>query len=162
MQDQSMSHSHSRLIVFAVIGWGLFASTLVYGMFIYGPNKVRLGAAGAINPTVFSESMPVIPQMPPSVANRLISGTITSITNDTLTVSEQGEVISAYQILLTDQTTFMQKTIEVEQDADGSTGSAVVIEEPIAKQELQTGDRVDVMVEEQAASISAHSVTRVR
>lgn len=162
MEQQPLSHSHSRLILFAALGWGLFTSTLFYGVFIYGPGKVRMGAAGAVNPNALSESMPVIPPLSVSVANRLITGTITTISDNTLTVSEQGELVTTYQILLTDQTAFIQKMVEVEQDADASTGGGMVVEESILRQDLQTGDRVEVMVEEQTASMIAHSVTRIR
>lgn len=165
--QETISTSHQpRLIVFASIGWGLFIATLAYGVLVYGPSKVQQGLIGAQNPASFSQTLPMLQTPPLSVvATRLVPGVILEIKQDSLIIRpdvESGIVDTAYEVTLTSATTYSQKTIQAVTDSDASTGQAEITEQVISRAQLSVGDRVELIVAEKEARMTAHTVTRLR
>lgn len=165
--DQQPDKHYRHMAAFALVGWALFGVTLFYGYQFYGPRKLQLGLIGGANPSAFSQNTPApAPGQEGTISQRQMIGELVQVKEASIIVKVAADLPGAppteYEMMLTEQTTYSQKTVKPVIDTDGSTGGGIVTESPLTRDQLRVGDRVELVVIEKEAQVSAVSVARIR
>jgi hypothetical protein len=160
MEDQ-VSTGLNKSVLLAWIGWILFVAALLYGYYVYGPQKHQQGLDGALNPNSFSETIaPIAPVTTQTIGTQLIVGRLAAVSPEGVTVSGRGGVEESaavlYEVALTSQTQYIFKQVQVLSPMEG--GGGVVTEEEVTFSRLSAGQQVEIEVSEEQGGLTAHKV----
>ncbi len=128
---------------FAAIGWGAFISVTLYGVFVYGPAKVKEGALAGAQPA--STALPPAPQGDGIDMTMFIQsaiGEIQSVDEDRLVLLSNGQ---EHIFVITNATEFIRRTL-VARPVDPETGlqGGSAQDEPIRASDLQAGQEAEI------------------